>query len=116
MLILSIVSPENSALVSASEWLVGLVTGSLATGIAVIAIAVIGFGMLNGRLDVRRGASAILGCFILFGAPTIAGALSDLARSEEPAIPGPALAAQGIGPPPNTPPQQDPYAGASLIR
>lgn len=117
MLILAIALQEDSTLVNASNWLAGLATGSPATGIAVIAIAAIGFGMLSGRIDLRRGASAVLGCFILFGAPAIVAAFSDLARSEASEKPGVTYAqTQNVEPPPRMPPQQDPYAGASLIR
>lgn len=115
MLISSIATSDSSAVVEASEWIAGLLTGSLATGIAVIAIAAVGFGMLGGRIDLRRGASAILGCFLLFGAPAIAEALSSLSRSEVSAAPD-AAPPPSAGPAPNAPPQQDPYAGASLIQ
>ncbi len=37
-----------------------------------IALAGIGFVMLAGRVDLRRGATVILGCFILFAAPSMA--------------------------------------------
>lgn len=116
MLILSIAISENSVLVNSVYWIAGLITGSLATGIAAIAIAAIGFSMLGGRISVRCGASAMLGCFLLFGAPAIGQALSNLARSDETAHPDNPYSAQGSPPPlPDIPPY-DPYGGASLIK
>jgi hypothetical protein len=111
-------TPEPNAIVLAGQWLANVATGSIATGVATIAIASIGFAMLAGRLDVRRGAVVILGCFIVFGAPTVAGAFmqwagaggdagAQVAANVPPATPVPA-------PPPYQP--NDPYAGASLIR
>ncbi len=36
-----------------------------------IAVAMIGFMMLTGRLNWRFGATVIVGCFVLFGAGSI---------------------------------------------
>jgi type IV secretion system protein VirB2 len=47
----------------------------MATSVAVIAIVGIGFGMLSGRIDLRRGATVIIGGFILFGASSIVAGL-----------------------------------------
>ena len=60
--------PPTSAITSATSWASDLLFGPLATAIAVIAIAWIGFAMLSGRIDLRRGLCVILGCFLLFGA------------------------------------------------
>jgi type IV secretion system protein VirB2 len=49
--------------------------GEVASGVAVVAVAVVGFLMLTGRLNWRYGATVILGCFILFGATTIVGGI-----------------------------------------
>jgi type IV secretory pathway VirB2 component (pilin) len=35
----------------------------------------VGFMMLNGRINWRMGATVVLGCFILFGAATIVGGI-----------------------------------------
>ena len=35
--------------------------------VAVIAVALVGFMMLTGRINWRFGATVIIGCFILFG-------------------------------------------------
>lgn len=61
----------SGALVNAVEWLQGTLLGTLATTVAVIAVAVVGFMMLTGRINWRHGAVVILGCFILFGATSI---------------------------------------------
>jgi type IV secretion system protein VirB2 len=49
--------------------------GEVASGVAVIAVAVVGFLMLTGRINWRYGATVIFGCFILFGAATIVGGI-----------------------------------------
>jgi type IV secretion system protein VirB2 len=43
----------------------------VATAVAVIAVAMVGFMMLTGRMNWRMGGTVVLGCFILFGATTI---------------------------------------------
>lgn len=59
--------PINSALL----WLQGTLLGTVATTVAVMAVAAIGFMMLTGRMNWRFGATVIIGVFILFGATTI---------------------------------------------
>ncbi len=59
--------PINNALL----WLQGTLLGTVATTIAVMAVAAIGFMMLTGRMNWRFGATVIIGVFILFGATTI---------------------------------------------
>jgi type IV secretion system protein VirB2 len=61
----------SGVVVSAVRWLQGTLLGTVATVIAVIAIAAVGFLMLTGRINWRYGATVILGCFILFGAASI---------------------------------------------
>lgn len=58
-------------IVNAVEWVQATLLGHVATAVAVIAVAMIGFLMLSGRLNWRMGATVILGCFVLFGAATI---------------------------------------------
>lgn len=49
--------PQGSGvIVSAFEWLQGTLLGTVATVIAVIAVAAVGIMMLAGRIDWRRGA------------------------------------------------------------
>jgi type IV secretory pathway VirB2 component (pilin) len=64
--------PEGSGvLVGAVNWLQGTLLGTVATVVAVIAVAAVGFMMLTGRVNWRHGAVVVLGCFILFGAASI---------------------------------------------
>ena len=65
-------NPAGSGpIVSALAWLQGTLLGTVATVVAVIAVASVGFLMLTGRINWRHGAVVILGCFILFGAASI---------------------------------------------
>lgn len=64
--------PQGSGvIVGAVSWLEGTLLGTVATVVAVIAVACVGFMMLTGRINWRHGAVVILGCFILFGAASI---------------------------------------------
>lgn len=64
--------PEGSGvIIGAVDWLQGTLLGTVATVIAVIAVAAVGFMMLTGRINWRHGAVVVLGCFILFGATSI---------------------------------------------
>ena len=110
-------NPADNALVAASQWLADVATGSIAVGAATIAVAAIGFGMLAGHVDLRRGATVILGCFILFAAPFLSNTFVQWANGGNEAPPQMATASP-LPPTPAPPPYQpnDPYAGASLIR
>lgn len=61
----------SGPIVAALSWIQGTLLGNVATAVAVIAVAMIGFMMLTGRINWRIGATVIIGCFILFGAATI---------------------------------------------
>jgi type IV secretion system protein VirB2 len=66
------VDPQGSGVIlGAAQWIQGTLLGTLATVVAVIAIAVVGLLMLAGRINWRYGSVVILGCFILFGAASI---------------------------------------------
>ncbi|RYE71539.1 MAG: type VI secretion protein [Oxalobacteraceae bacterium] len=68
--------PQGSGvIVGAVGWLQGTLLGTVATTVAVIAIAAVGFMMLTGRMNWRHGAIVIVGCFILFGAASIVGGI-----------------------------------------
>jgi type IV secretion system protein VirB2 len=72
--------PQGSGpIVSAVQWLQGTLLGTVATVVAVIAVACVGFMMLSGRLKWRHGAVVILGCFILFGAVSIVAGIRSTA-------------------------------------
>lgn len=64
--------PQGSGpIVAALSWLQGTLLGTVATTVAVMAVAAIGFMMLTGRMNWRFGVTVIIGVFILFGATTI---------------------------------------------
>ena len=69
----------SGPIVSALDWLQGTLLGTVATTVAVIAIAAVGFMMLTGRINWRHGAVVILGCFILFGAVSIVAGIRSVA-------------------------------------
>ena len=71
----------SGVIVSAVNWLQGTLLGTVATVVAVIAIAAVGFMMLTGRINWRHGAVVILGCFILFGAGSIVAGIQTAANA-----------------------------------
>ena len=76
----STLDPEGSGvIIDAVNWLQGTLLGTVATVAAVIAIAAVGFLMLTGRMDWRRGGVVILGCFVLFGAASIVAGIRSAA-------------------------------------
>lgn len=77
----SLADPAGSGvIVSAVRWLEGTLLGTIATVVAVIAVASVGFLMLTGRINWRYGATVILGCFILFGAASIVAGIQSTAQ------------------------------------
>lgn len=118
----SLADPRGtSSLVAAAEWLEETLLGPVATGVALIAVAGVGYLTLSGRLHLRRGAEVLLGCFILFGAAAIAAGLREISSesASEVITAGPIPIAPYALPasqPTSTPrnPGYDPYAGASL--
>ena len=72
--------PAGSGVIfSAVNWLQGTLLGNVATGLAVIAVGATGLLMLTGRIDWRRGATVIVGCFIVFGAGAIVAGIRSAA-------------------------------------
>jgi type IV secretion system protein VirB2 len=69
----------SSPLLAALNWVQGTLLGNLATTAAVIAVAIIGYLMLVGRFDWRRGIVTLVGIFIIFGAVTIVAGIRSLA-------------------------------------
>ena len=57
---------------AALSWMCELLSGTAATAVAIIAVALIGVRMLSGMTALQRGTTAILGCFVVFSASTIA--------------------------------------------
>ncbi|MEO0061678.1 MAG: hypothetical protein RLZZ08_238 [Pseudomonadota bacterium] len=73
-------NPQGSGpIVAALGWLQGTLLGNVATAVAVMAVAAIGFMMLTGRMNWRFGATVIIGLFILFGAGTIVAGIQSAA-------------------------------------
>ena len=74
--------PQGSGpIVAALMWLQGTLLGNVATAVAVIAVAMVGFMMLTGRMNWRFGATVIIGCFILFGAGAIVSGIQSAAAA-----------------------------------
>ncbi|MDP3677399.1 MAG: TrbC/VirB2 family protein [Novosphingobium sp.] len=69
----------SGPIVSAVGWLQGTLLGNVATAVAVIAVAAIGFLMLTGRINWKYGATVVLGLFILFGAASIVAGIRSVA-------------------------------------
>jgi len=73
-------NPQGSGpIVAALGWLQGTLMGNVATAVAVMAVAAVGFMMLTGRLNWRMGATVIIGCFVLFGASAIVSGIQSAA-------------------------------------
>ena len=68
--------PGGNPLVDALNWMMGLLLGPIATAVAVMAIAGVGFMMLTGRMNWRYGGTVIIGVFIIFGAPRLVESIS----------------------------------------
>lgn len=100
------------------DWVIGTLSGPIATSLCVIAVAVLGMMMLTGRIPVRQGLQVVLGCFLLLGASTVAAGLQEFGDSaransgEAVIVPDDGLAQRR----PLPPARYDPYAGASLRR
>ena len=72
--------PQGSGpIVSALQWLQGTLLGNVATAVAVIAVAMVGFMMLTGRMNWRFGATVVIGCFVLFGSAAIVSGIQSTA-------------------------------------
>jgi type IV secretion system protein VirB2 len=72
---------SSNPVLGAANWVRDLLMGPLATTVAVIAVAMVGFMMLTGRMNWKHGAIVILGLFILFGAPHIVASIQAAAGS-----------------------------------
>ncbi len=72
--------PQGSGpITGALAWIQGTLLGSVATAVAVIAVASVGLLMLTGRMNWRFGATVVIGLFILFGAGAIVGGIRSVA-------------------------------------
>ena len=109
------ITSSNPALTDAVQWIETMMLGSIATSIGILAIAFLGLLLLSGRLPSKRGATVVIGCFILFSATTIADGLLATLDDRPPsepiaaAIPEPAYLPATARPMP-----RDPNAAASV--
>lgn len=110
--------PAHNPIAEGAAWVQNAALGSVATSVAVVAVAAIGLLMLSGRLELRRGITVVMGCFLLFGAARIAAAISGEASigsqvrvSPERGASEPSSLPQEPAPSPSA---YDPYAGASV--
>lgn len=109
----NLMEPGASASVASSlDWINGVLLGSLAVGLCVLAVAFIGALMLTGRLPLREGLRVVIGCFVLLGAPVIAAGF--LWAGEDTSEPLPPLPVESeVAPRGDLPPANyDPYSGA----
>jgi len=66
---------SESPITDALLWMQGLLLGPIATSLAVMAVAGVGFMMLTGRMNWRYGGTVIIGVFIIFGAPRLVNSI-----------------------------------------
>jgi type IV secretory pathway VirB2 component (pilin) len=65
----------DQPLAAAVHWIEALLIGSTAEIAAVLAVALLGAGLMQGRWSWRQGGAIIVGCFVIFAAPLIAQGL-----------------------------------------
>lgn len=113
----------SGAIVAAVQWLQNTLLGTVATTVAVICVATVGLMMMSGRVDVRRGASVVIGCFVLFGASSIAAGIRSVATGDSMPVEPVAYVEPWTAPPPAAPAvparvpadrAADPFAGAAV--
>lgn len=104
----------EGAMESALQWMVGIFYGPVGTTIAVLAIALLGALMLQGRMPVKRGVQMVLGLFLFFGGASLAEVFVGQAPGRSVA----AMSSDDEIPPPVTDNSNvfDPYAGAATGR
>ena len=113
-------SSSPNAAVAAVNWLEASLVGTLATTVAIIAVAWFGMMLLAGHVPSRRGVQIIFGCFIIFGASSIAAGITNAlgkgpTEFSSPAPEPPLLVVSPVAPlRPGPVPPYDPYAGAAL--
>lgn len=69
----------SSPVLAALLWVQDTLLGRVATTAAVIAVALIGYMMLTGRFEWRRGLTILIGIFIIFGAVSIVAGIRSAA-------------------------------------
>jgi type IV secretory pathway VirB2 component (pilin) len=110
-------SVKVGALATAAAWVQAALTGTIAVSIAVIAIAFVGVAMMSGRIDMRRAVITVIGCFVVFGAPSIAAGILEAtspAGNNAPDIASVVMEESAPLPQIASQPAYDPYAGAAM--
>jgi len=115
-----VVSGNPNAIVNATSWIDHVLTGTLASTVAIISVAIFGLMLMTGRVRRPRAVELIIGCFIIFGARSIAAGLissigardqgAPIAQTVRPNLPISPVARQ---PSPRTQ-FNDPYNGAAM--
>lgn len=103
------------SLSDAMSWPLSLLSGPLSLSIASVAVVCFGMLLLDGRIRWRRGISVVLGCFLVFGAPTLTRAFDGVNKRPSSASDGstsPDLKTPSLN---TTASEYDPYAGAAVI-
>lgn len=108
--------PVHNPIAEGVAWVHNVALGSVATTVAVVAVAAIGLLMLSGRLELRRGITVVLGCFLLFGAGAIGAEITGLtdAGATPRTLNAPPRSALTRVAPSRSEVSYDPYAGASV--
>lgn len=104
-------NPAGSVFVEAINWVEAVLLGPVAFAISVVGIALVGFLMLQGRIDWRRGATVCVGCFLVFGSRSVVLPILNIAQPVQPPLATPPELPPAPAP---SPVIYDPYAGASL--
>ena len=111
--------PDNVSsegpLLGAVEWIGAVLLGPMATIVAVVAVASVGFFMLAGHLPARRAVSVIIGCFIIFSASGVAAGLLATTSGDSRGLTEAATTSHPAYTPMIPKPQAyDPYSGAAV--
>jgi len=98
------------------SWLAALMTGRLATVVATLAVAALGFLLLRGLIPGRRALAVVVGIAVVTAAPAIAAALVGVVQPEPLSADVAAEAATDVNSPesPTLAENYDPYAGAAV--
>lgn len=115
MTVATLAEPASQrALPNAAAWVEQALSGNAALLLGSISVAALGYALFTGRLPVRQALATVAGCVLLFGAPAIGRALRDLDGPKEAIQPSPTpMNGPNL---PNVPRNEDPYAGAGLVK
>lgn len=116
----SLANPTGSSPILAGvRWIQDTMLGEVASIVAIVAVAGVGAAMLTGRIELRRGLTVVLGCFLLFGASLVADGIRRALDMGVGDGSNPIVATITASAPPAVPvshkPPDDPYAGASVF-